>query len=100
MPRQLQVLPRARTDMDEIWEFIARDDYDAADRVEIELQQAIRDLAQLPGKGHRREDVTDQTLRFWILYSYVIVYRYDDGSLTVLRVIHGARNLGKWLHKN
>ena len=97
MARELRILPRAKTDLDDIWEHIAPDSFTAADRVEIELQEAIRDLLQFPGKGHTRDDVQDKTLRFWTVYSYLIVFRYEDRSLTVVRVIHGARRIGPLL---
>lgn len=57
------------------------------------LDAAIRGLIEMPGKGHTRADVTDKSYRFWSVYSYVIAYRYDDESLTVVRVVHGRRNL-------
>ena len=55
--------------------------------------QAIRDLPDMPGKGHARADVKDPRYRFWCVYSYLIAYRFDDKSLTVVRVVHGRRNL-------
>ena len=100
MTRQLLILPRARSDMDEIWEFIARDSFDAATRVEDELHREIRGLLEFPGKGHWREDVSDKDIRFWKVYSYLIVYRFNDVSLTIVRVIHGARNVGRSLGRN
>ena len=99
MPRQIRILPLARMDMDDIWEFIARDSVMAANRVEDDLQQAIRELVRFPEKGHRRDDVHDKTLRFWKIYSYLVAFRHDDQSLTVVRVIHGSRNLGRQLGK-
>lgn len=36
--------PDARSDLDEIWEFIREDDLDAADRVIAEILSAIRAL--------------------------------------------------------
>ena len=34
----------------------------------------MRRLAQTPLMGHLREDLTDEPVRFWSVYSYVIVY--------------------------
>jgi len=84
-------------DLDEIWEYIARDSFVAANRVEDDLHKEIRELLPFPGKGHTREDVQDRTLRFWKVYSYLVAYRYDDETLTVIRVIHGARNIRQCL---
>jgi len=44
--------PEARLDLLEIWEHIARDNLDAADRVEQEIEQAISRLVGNPDLGH------------------------------------------------
>ena len=39
------------------------------------LVNAFRSLAKNPGQGHRREDLTsDETLLFWPVFSFLIVY--------------------------
>jgi plasmid stabilization system protein ParE len=84
--------PQARVDLLEIWHYIAPHNMSAATRMVDNLEAAIRGLAEMPGKGHARRDVTDPRYRFWAVRPYVIDYHYDDGSLTVVRVVHGARN--------
>ena len=56
------------------------------------LEQAIRDLRSMPGMGHRRADVRKPAFRFWLVKPYVIAYRYDDKTLTLVRVLHGQRD--------
>jgi len=90
--RKVILTPVARLDLLEIWHFIARDSIDAADRVTEEIRAAFNGLAVMPGKGHQRTDVRNPVMRFWSVYSYVIGYRVDDDSLTVVRVIQGNRN--------
>jgi plasmid stabilization system protein ParE len=65
--------PEAFNDLDEIEEFIAKDNFDAADRVLDEIYTAIQLLATNPGPGHRRPDLTSRPLRFWLVYSYLIL---------------------------
>src|SRR2546423_748539 len=84
---------RADRDIDRIWEFIARDSVDAANRVDDEIREAIKTLATLPGMGHTRADVSDPRYRFWPVYSYVIAYRVEGNTVRVVRVIHGGRNI-------
>ena len=48
----------AELDLDEIWEYIARDSPDAADRWIAKLFDEFDSLAQRPGMGHKREDLT------------------------------------------
>jgi plasmid stabilization system protein ParE len=50
-------------------------------------------LSQAPGIGHHREDLADPRHRFWNIYSYVIVYRWQTQPLQILAIVHGARHL-------
>ena len=52
--------PEAYTDLDEIWEYIATDNLDAADRVLEEIYQTLRSLVAFPRQGHARPDLTDK----------------------------------------
>jgi toxin ParE1/3/4 len=90
--RRLFIQPQARVDLLEIWHHIAGDSITAANRVGEKLDKEIRGLLRMPGKGHTRKEVTNPHYRFWTVYSYVIAYRYDDATLTVVRVVHGHRD--------
>ena len=59
----------------------------------------MRRLAETPGLGHVREDLAaiDPALRFWPVYSYLIVYRAETAPLEVVRVLHGARDVRRIL---
>jgi plasmid stabilization system protein ParE len=83
---------RARLDLQQIWNYIAEDDLDAADRVIRELRVAMEGLAEMPGKGHRRSDVRNPRYRFWTAYSYVIGYFADADPVQIIRVVHGRRD--------
>jgi plasmid stabilization system protein ParE len=85
--------PQARLDLLEIWEYIARDDLDAADRVEAEIHLAISKLARNPGIGHWRRDLTSKQVRFWPIYSYLIIYDPNTQPLEVVRILSGYRDL-------
>jgi len=91
--RRLPIRPQARVDLLEIWHYIAADRTSAADLVMEELEAAIRRLLDVPGIGHRRADVRDKRYRFWTVFSFVIAYRYDEETLTVVRVLHGRRDI-------
>jgi toxin ParE1/3/4 len=61
---------------------------------------AFRQLANRPGIGHRREDLTPlEYLRFWPIFSYLIVYWHGAKPLTVVAVLHGSRNVAKVLQQ-
>ena len=95
--RKLRIQPQARVDLLEIWHYIAPNSIENANKVVEKLEDAIRGLVDLPGKGHTRADVKNESYRFWSVYSYVIAYRYDDQTLTVVRILHGARNFRRIL---
>ena len=83
----------AERDLQGIWAYIADDSVDAADRVLRRLRQEIRDLTKMPGKGHKRPDIQHEDLRFWRVYSYLIVYRFGTKPLEIVRVVHGAQDI-------
>jgi plasmid stabilization system protein ParE len=84
--------PQAYTDLDEIWEYIAADSLDAADRVREEIYEAIQSLVPFPYVGHSRPDLTSQPLRFQSVREYVIAYAPEEKRLAVIAVLHGRRN--------
>lgn len=84
--------PEAFADLTEIWEFIAEDDVDAADRVVNEVYEAIRALVSFPQQGHRRPDLSSRPLRFKVVRDFLIAYAPDEKPLLVVAVIHGRRN--------
>lgn len=83
--------PEAFKDLDEIWEFIAKDSLDAADRVMETIRNAIHSLVKNPGQGHTRSDITSRPIRFWLVHSYLIAY-VPERPLMVIAVLHGRRN--------
>ena len=85
--------PQARADLLEIWDYIAEDSPEDADRVLEQMYAAFIRLAQVPGMGHHREDLADRRHRFWTVYSYVVAYRDQTRPLEIIAIVHGARQL-------
>jgi len=84
--------PEAYSDLTEIWEYIAADNLDAADRVLDEIRDAVESLVRFPRQGHPRPDLTSRPLRFQVVRDYVIGYAADENPLAVLAILHGRRN--------
>jgi plasmid stabilization system protein ParE len=84
--------PEAYADIDEIRGHIAPDNPDAADRVVIEVFNAIERLVPFPHHGHRRTDLTSRRLRFIRVRNYLIAYAPDEKPLWVIAVMHGHRD--------
>ncbi len=93
MAEKFVLTPRAEQDVEDIWDFIALDNIRAADRVIGDIERAFKRLAQAPGIGHYREELADKRHRFHLVYSYLIVYRWQRRPLQVLRVLHAARDV-------
>jgi plasmid stabilization system protein ParE len=85
--------PRAKRDINDIWDYIANDNIQAADRVLDALENAILKLEKNPGIGHFREELADKRHRFFLVYSYLIVYRHETKPLQIIRVLHAARDV-------
>lgn len=73
--------PAVYHDLDDIWEYIAADSIDAADRVREEIHQALSALVPFPHQGHRRPDLTSRPLRFTTVREYLIAYAPDEKPL-------------------
>ena len=84
--------PEAAIDLEEIWDFIANDSTDAADRVITDILDTIEGLAPFPQQGYRRPDLTARPLRFTNTRNYLIAYAADENPLWVVAVIHGRRS--------
>ena len=84
---------QARRDLDGIWTYLAQDSIDAAEKVLEDVEGAVRRLAAMPGMGHERRELQGSRYRVWSVYAYLIIYRYGPKTLTVVRIVHGARNL-------
>lgn len=85
--------PEAFRDLDEIWEYIAQANIDAADGVLADIHASLRILAASPHIGHRRSDLTKRPLRFHVVRDeYLLAYAPDEKPLWIVAVLHGHRN--------
>jgi plasmid stabilization system protein ParE len=62
-----------------------------ASRIQEELVDAFEGLAGLPGKGHKRSDLTSRD-------QYMIVYR-RTASLEIVAILHGKRDIKRLLER-
>lgn len=87
----------AELDLDEIWDYIAQDNIDAADRWIDKLFDAFQSLAQTPRMGHKREDLTVFPVLFWPVGAYLILYRTHEDLIEIVAVTQGARDIPTFL---
>jgi plasmid stabilization system protein ParE len=87
----------AERDLDHIWDFIAEDNLDMAERWIEKLFDAFDSLARNPGLGHKREDLTPHPVSFWPVGSYLIIYRASRRPIEIVAVTQGSRDIPAFL---
>jgi toxin ParE1/3/4 len=86
------ISPLAEADLEEIWQYIARDNRTAADHLHATFRDKFLMLANRPLLGERREDLRPN-LRAFTVGRYVIYYRPSEDAIEVIRVLHSARDV-------
>jgi antitoxin ParD1/3/4/toxin ParE1/3/4 len=92
--KRYRLSPEAQADLNDIKLYLLKEGgARLARRVLSEIRKRLQFLAANPGAGHTREDLTDEPVKFWAIFSYLIVYDPATHPLGVARVLHGARDL-------
>ena len=87
-------------DLEDIWDYIASDSINAADRWIATLFDAFEEIARMPGIGHRREDLTDHPVLFRTVGAYLIIYRVvEPPSVEIVAVTQGSRDIPSYLRR-
>ena len=90
--------PVAARDLAEIWRYLKRQSSkETADRIESMIREKIAFLADFPGAGHWRRDLTSAPVRFFAVYSYLIIYRPGTKPRQVVSILHGNRDVERIL---
>ena len=89
---EIRISPRARSDLTEIWSYIADDSVANADAFIDKLHETIQVLANQSGSGRRREELAPGILSF-PFGGYMIFYRASNDAIEIVRVLHGARDI-------
>jgi toxin ParE1/3/4 len=84
--------PPARNDIDEIWDFIAQDNPEAAERFTAMLTGKFHAIAAEPHMG-RACSKLGAGLRRFPVGNYVNFYRPTESHVEIARVLHGARDI-------
>jgi toxin ParE1/3/4 len=97
-----RLAPRARADLDAIWEYLARESRSEAlaDQQIDSITERFDLLARHPLLGRARDDDMGSGRRSFPVGQHVIVYRIVGGDVSILRVVHGRRDLGALLGRD
>lgn len=91
MPRVTR-RPLAAADIFELWDHIAEDSIEQADRWADKLDDAFRLIASQPLMGRARGELAAD-LRSFPFGRYVIFYAPITDGIDVVRVLHSARDI-------
>lgn len=92
-PRRLQWSARARRDLLDIGDYIARDDPAAAQRFVDALIEKAEIAGRMPSSGRVVPEIGRDDVRELIHGRYRIVYQIEAATVEILTVFHGAQQL-------
>lgn len=84
----------AKADLLDAWLYIAQESQISADRVLDDIARDARTLSLQPLMGRARPELDDR-IRSWPTSTpYILFYAPDADGITVVRVLHHARDIG------
>ncbi|MEC4804065.1 MAG: type II toxin-antitoxin system RelE/ParE family toxin [Jaaginema sp. PMC 1079.18] len=86
------IKPLAESDLVKIWQFIAEQNPEGADRILDQIDRQISRLAAMPSMGKQQEKILSG-LRSFPVKNYVIFYFLIRDGVEIVRVLHGARDV-------
>jgi len=89
--------PLARSDLAEIWDYIADDNERRADSFIDLFDQKFQELSRHPNLGRSRDEL-EEGIRSFPVGKNVIFYRIMPEGLEIIRVLHGSRDLNAIFH--
>jgi toxin ParE1/3/4 len=89
-PLAVQYAGNAHSDIESIFDYIAKDNPSAARKVLAAIEAEIERLSYFPWKS-RKTDEEGIMARTLSRYPYIIFYRVERDALVILHVLHGAR---------
>lgn len=102
MPAEIEpflLSAQAAHNLTDIYEYLAERNLQAAEKIRLEIWQAIQKIADMPLIGHSRRDLTSQPVLFWNVRNFLIIYLPDSRPIEIVAVLHGKRNLIKILQQ-
>jgi toxin ParE1/3/4 len=89
---RLQFSPAAESDLAATWDYLAARNPAAARAVLLAIRNRCRVLAEHPFAGRPRPEL-DSELRSYAAGDYLIFYAATEEEVTIIRVLHGARDI-------
>lgn len=83
----------ATEDLEGIYEFTERENPAAAERLLGTLFSSFESLAEMPGIGHTRTDLTPHDVLFWPVSRYLVIYQKNVDNIAIVRVLGATMDI-------
>lgn len=90
---RLIITPLAESDIEDIGDYIAQDNPDRAVSFVAELRVQCRKIAEAP-QAYRSRPELGEGIRSCAYGNYVIFFCSSGDEVSIVRVLHGARDIG------
>ena len=92
----IEYLPIAQQDLEEIFDYIKKDNINATASLIDEIDEKISQLAQFPYLGTIPKDERLEKLgyRMLIVRKYLVFYVVKESVIEIRRILHGRRRYG------
>ncbi|BBK36924.1 hypothetical protein STAQ_20020 [Allostella sp. ATCC 35155] len=88
-----RLAPRAVADLEEITDYVAAENPQAARWLLVAIERRFEQLASQPWSGVARDDIAPG-IRHLVAGRYLALYRVTDDDVVILRILHGRRRIG------
>ncbi|HEV7327750.1 MAG TPA: type II toxin-antitoxin system RelE/ParE family toxin [Bosea sp. (in: a-proteobacteria)] len=93
MPLKVRLSPAAKTDLLDIWHYIAADNEPAADKLLGRIARVFEMLAHQPHAGRARPELNVPELRSFAVGNYAAFYRPEAETILIVRVLQDHRDI-------
>jgi toxin ParE1/3/4 len=91
--REVVWSPQAESDLQEVWEYLAREvSIELADRRVRQILDACDPLLRFPFRGRPRDELLPG-LRSILSQPHVVFYRAARDHIEIVRILHGRRDI-------
>jgi toxin ParE1/3/4 len=92
MTNRFRRRPKADSDLDSIWSYIAADNVKAADKLIGRIGSIFEMLVQNPLAGRERAEL-GRELRSFVVATHVIFYIAQSDGVEIVRVMNGRQDI-------
>lgn len=92
MARDLYISEEADSDLDDIWDYIAKESPARADHFVEQLYRKCISISELEGIGRHRDELADGLLSI-PQKKYIIFFLREVSQVSIVRILRGSRDL-------